>query len=322
MSSENAPRTFPKVFVITLNWNGMRWLPDCLASIWALDYPNFEVVVVDNGSSDESVRFVRREYPRVHVLENGANLGYARGFNAGLVFAAARGAEYFLVMNNDTVIEAAALQELVRTAQSRPRSGFVTGKVYFFDHPNVLQTVGKVEDPLTWNGDHIGWQEDDHGQHESEEERVFVDDIMTLVDRRLFDEVGGYDPQFFLQSEEFDWQARAKKAGWKFYYTARAKLWHRVSMSMGGWGNPVGRYFDVRSQMVVMARYRTLAQFLRYYVVTGWRCCNSFIRGLARFNWIVLKPRAAMLLGFLGGSLWLLHRRPAVRVPWIVRLLA
>lgn len=319
MTLEPLPK--PKVFVITLNWNGKNWLGDCLSSILAMDYPNFEVVVVDNGSTDGSVEFVRQNFPTIYVIETGSNLGYARGFNAGLEYATQNGAQYFLIMNNDTVIDSGALTALVETIQNQPNAGFVTGKIYFYDHPDILQTVGKKEDPIRWNGDHIGSGEKDIGQYENIEERVFLDDVMTLVSRRMYDEIGGYDPQFFLQSEEFDWQVRAKRRGWKFYYTPKAKLWHRVSMSMGGFGNPIGRYFDIRSQMVVIARHGNLNQFIRYYIWTGFHVLNSFTRGLLRFNWARLKPRLAMLLGFIAGTFWLIHRQPAKKLPLIIRKL-
>ena len=312
----------PRVFVVTLNWNGREWLEDCLTFVLAMDYPSFEVVMVDNGSTDGSVEFVRQRFPAVHVVETGSNLGYARGFNAGLEYAAAGGAEYFLIMNNDTVIDRGALTALVETAQACERAGFVTGKIYFYDQPDTFQTVGKKEDPIVWNGDHIGWGEKDIGQYETVEERAFLDDVMTLVDRRLYDEVGGYDPQFFLQAEEFDWQVRAKKRDWKFYYTPKARLWHRVSMSMGGAGNPIARYFDTRSPMVVMARYASLGRFLRYYVVTGLRTTNSLLRGLVQLRGDKIKPRLAMWLGFLAGTFWLFHRRPNTGVPRLIRWLA
>jgi GT2 family glycosyltransferase len=311
----------PKVFVITLNWNGKKWLNDCLSSVLAMDYPNFEVVMVDNGSMDGSMDLVRDKFPQVHVVETGRNLGYARGFNAGLQYAAAQGAEYFLIMNNDTVIDSETLSALVKTALKEPKAGFVTGKIYYYDNPRILQTVGKKEDSIRWNGDHIGYGEEDTGQFEEVEERPFIDDIMTLVDSRVYDEVGGYDPQFFLQCEEFDWQVRAKKMGWKFYYTPKAKLWHRVSMSMGGTGNAIGRYFDTRSHMVVIARHAGLWRFLKYYFWTCYKVSDSLLRGLVQFKWSKIRPRLAMWLGHVAGTLWLIHRRPAKSVPWVIRMI-
>lgn len=311
----------PKVVVITLNWNGKHWLDDCLSSMTEMDYPNYEVVMADNGSTDGSVELVREAFPNVHVVENGRNLGYAGGFNAGLEFAAAMGAEYFLIMNNDTVIDREALAALVETAQAQERAGFVTGKIYFYDQPDTFQTVGKVEDPITWNGAHIGWGERDRGQYEAVEERAFLDDVMTLVNRRLYDEVGGYDLQFFLQCEEFDWQVRAKQKGWRFYYTPKAKLWHRVSMSMGGGGSPIGRYFDLRSHMVVMARHAGLYRFLRYYLRAGFQVTEILLRGLVQFDGDKIRPRLAAWVGFVAGTFWLVHRRPSKGIPSIIRWL-
>ncbi|MCI0475380.1 MAG: glycosyltransferase, partial [Anaerolineales bacterium] len=103
----------PRVFVVTLNWNGKKWLEDCFTSVLALDYENFQVVMADNGSTDGSVEFVRQKFPAVQIVETGGNLGYARGLNVGLEYAAARGAEFFLIMNNDTVIDREALGALV-----------------------------------------------------------------------------------------------------------------------------------------------------------------------------------------------------------------
>jgi len=312
----------PLVWVITLNWNGREWLGACLTSVLAMDYPNFRVLVVDNGSEDDSVAIVKRQFPSVAVLELGRNLGYSGGFSRGLECAHSQRAAYFLVMNNDTVIDPRALSALVETAGVSPRAGFVSGKVYFFDEPDVLQTVGKKEDPILWNGDHIGAGERDKGQYDEVAERPFLDDIFTLVSAEMYEEIGGYNRQLFLQCEEFDWQARAKRRGWRFYYTPEAKLWHRVSMSMGGKGNPVGRYFDTRSAMVVMAAYSGSRGFLRYYVWTSYRCTKAVLGGLLPSKRESSRLRLAEYLGFLAGTFWLFHRQPARRVPFIIRLLS
>src|SRR4030067_705373 len=100
---------FPKVSIITLNWNGKDDTLECLASLKKVNYPNYDIVVVDNGSSDGSVPAFRAQYPDIAIIENGRNLGYAEGFDAGLKYAYEHGADYCMSINNDTIIAPDAL---------------------------------------------------------------------------------------------------------------------------------------------------------------------------------------------------------------------
>ncbi len=275
----------PRVCVLTLNWNGRPWVEDCVESVLRSDYSNYEVVVIDNGSSDGSPERVRRRFPQVKVIENGENLGYSRGFNVGLDYGFREvGADYCLVMNNDTILDGRAVRALVAAAEAVPRAGFTTGKVYYFDQPDVLQTVGKHEDAVVWNGSHIGHKERDAGQHDEPAERCFADDIFTLVRREMFEETGGYDPTFFLQCEEYDWQARAKKLGWKILYTPEARLWHKESMSLGK-TSPRKAFYDARNPMIVIMRHRPPEFFRRYFRQHLRRVGWDVVRHSARFRW-------------------------------------
>ena len=173
----------PFVCVLILNWNGLHITIESVASALRSTYPNFAVIVIDNGSTDGSIVALRDEFgDDIEILANRSNLGYSRGFNVGLECAFERhGADYCLVMNNDTYLDENAITELVKVGEMADNIGFVTGKVYYYDTPNVLQTVGKYEDPVKWNGDHIGNGEVDEGQYDEVKERCFVDDIFTLV---------------------------------------------------------------------------------------------------------------------------------------------
>jgi GT2 family glycosyltransferase len=313
--------TWPLVAVLTLNWNGRQWLGECVRSILALDYPNLMAVVIDNGSTDGSQEYVGSEFPTVHLIENGANLGYARGFNAGLEYGYAQGAEFFLIMNNDAVIDRSAAKELVQTALSEPAAGFVSGKVYWHERPDVLQTVGKRGDGVHWNGTHIGAGEVDHGQFDQVAERAFMDDIFTLVSRRLYEQVGGYDPQFFLQGEEFDWQVRAKRHGWRLYFTPHARLWHHGSLSMGGRGSPTSEYFFVRNSVLVMARHAGLRRFIRFYLTIARAHLVGLLKVIIRRDAPNFRSRLAAVCGLFDGTLWLVHRKPATGVPDYIRRL-
>jgi len=254
-------------------------------SVLRSSYPDFELVVIDNGSTDESAGRIAREFPQVKVIENGENLGYSRGFNVGLEYGfGERKADYCLVMNNDTVIDRDAITALVECAEADRRAGFVTGKVYYFDQPDTLQTVGKHEDPVRWNGEHIGARQKDVGQYDEVTERIFADDIFTLVRREMYEQTGGYSPVFFLQCEEYDWQARAKSFGWKIMYTPKAKLWHKESMTLGK-ASPKKAYYDARNPMLVLMLHRSPEFFRQFFRDHVRRSMRALVRRGAKLHW-------------------------------------
>jgi len=217
----------PKVVIITLNWNGGNDTIECVESLKRLNYPNYHIVVVDNGSTDGSVSAFKAQYPNLTIIENGCNLGYAAGFNAGLKYAYEQGADYFLILNNDTIIDPDALTELVKVAKQDEKIGFVSGKVYWYNRRDVLQTAGRENDPLTLVGRHVGSGEIDRGQYDKIQDYNFIDDIFLLVRHHVYETVGGYDPIFFLYYEETDWCARVRRAGFRIVYTPLAKIWHK-----------------------------------------------------------------------------------------------
>ena len=258
-------KQYPKVIVLILSYNGKELLKDSVSSYLSNDYLNFEVIVIDNGSIDNSKEYIENEFPKAKVIRIEKNSGYSGGFNFGLDYAFnQQKVDYVLITNNDVKADAKVISSLVEIAESDQMIGFVTGKVYYFDHPDTLQTIGKSEHPILWNGDHIGGGETDKGQYEKIIEMAFADDIFTLVRKEMYDIIGGYDTTFFLQSEEYDWQARAKKLGFKIFYTPKAKIWHKESMTIGK-TSALKAYYNARNPMIVILKHKTPEFFKRYF---------------------------------------------------------
>jgi len=256
---------WPKVSVLVLSYNGKHLLKECLDSYLANDYPAFDLTVIDNGSTDGTKEYVQNEFPMVELLRTEKNLGYSGGFNFGMEHAFGKaGVKYLLITNNDVKADKHIISELVKVAETDDKIGFVSGKVYDYDRPDVFQTVGKQEDPICWNGDHIGNMEQDRGQYDQIEERVFSDDVFILTSRKLYEDVGGYDTEFRFQYEETDWQARAKKVGYKIVYTPHAKLWHKDSATIGKESAFVA-YYDTRNLMLVILKHKSPEFFRRYF---------------------------------------------------------
>jgi len=253
-----------KIFVLTLNWNGQEFILDCLESIKNLNFPVNQLVVVDNASSDDSVEIIKSKFPDIKIIENKLNLGYSRGFNKGIEFSIANGADFILIMNNDTVIDKNALGELVKTIKTDEKIGFVSGKVLEHNYPNIIQTVGRKKDFIYLISEtHIGAGEEDIGQYDNIAEYDYIDDVFLLVRKEVINEVGGYDDSFFLYYEETDWCSRVRKAGFRIVCNPSAKIWHKGSLSTGGGMNSVKRYWLSRNQYLFIMRNGN--KFQRFY---------------------------------------------------------
>ncbi len=258
-----------KVIILILSYNGKHLLDESVSTYLENDYPNFEVVVIDNGSTDETKAWTEQNFPKVEVLRTEKNLGYSGGFNFGLDYSFnEKQADYVLITNNDVKADTKVVSELVKVMESDESIGFVTGKVYFYDHPNILQTVGYYTDPVKWIGGHLGGHQEDKGQFDKVEERPYSDDIFALVSKNCYQATQGYDTEFQFQAEQFDWQIRAKKKGFKIYYTPHAKIWHKDSITIGK-SSPFKMYYDVRNTFIVRLKHREdsyLKNYTKYYL--------------------------------------------------------
>jgi GT2 family glycosyltransferase len=292
----------PKVIVLILSYNGKSLLQDSVSSYLKNDYDNFEVVVVDNASTDGTVQWVRQNFPSVYTLRTDKDLKYAGGFNFGMQYAfGEKEADYVLITNNDVKADKKTIEELVRVAEMDPMIGFVTGKVYYFDKPDTLQTVGFYEDSVRLTGGHLGNREVDKGQYDEIAERLFTDDIFMLVKKNVYDNVGGYDPEFEFQVEQVDWQARGKAKGFKIYYTPHAKIWHKESMTIGK-ASTFKTYYDVRNTFIYRLKYKD-EEYLRRYVkhYLKFIIIKPFIKNLIKLRF---HYSFAILNAFLSAMKW------------------
>jgi GT2 family glycosyltransferase len=259
----------PHVSILTLNWNRKDDTAQCIRSLEALDYPDFEIILIDNGSTDGSVASLRDQFPRLIILENLVNLGYAAGMNRGITYALGRNSPYLLILNNDTVIDRDALKELVRVAESSSEIGFVSGKVYYFQERDTLQEVGKEVDLIRGRSTNVGQGEKDVGQYDSLRDFQFLDDVFWLVKAEVFRTIGMYDPVFYLHFEETDLCARANTR-YRLVFTPHAKIWHKVSQSTGGPGSPLVSYYLARNQIIFSRKHLPgtgpFMLFLLYYL--------------------------------------------------------
>lgn len=243
------------VFIIVLNWNGWQDTAACIESCRRLTYPGARIIVVDNGSTDGSETILRERFPNVEVIQAGGNLGFAGGNNVGIRRALTEGADYVWLLNNDTVVEPAALSELVRVAESDDRIGIVGSKIVYYDDPHLLWYAGATLDPAhPHRPAHRGLREEDRGQYDETAETGYVTGCSLLARRGMIERIGLLDDNLFLYFEDVDWSARARHAGWRLMYAPASVVRHKESASAGGAASPAVMYYTARNRLYFVQR--------------------------------------------------------------------
>jgi len=219
----------PIVSVIVLNYNGRRWLPGCLEALARqVNAPEHEVLLVDNGSSDGSVDFVKSKFPTVRIVSTGGNVGFAAGNNAGA--RAARGT-YLAFLNNDTVPADDWLQQLARAHAEDPERSLVTSRIVFLDRPDVIDSAG--DGYLRAGGAFKAGHGTSARAYDRSREVFGACGAAFSISRELFERLDGFDERFFMVYEDVDLSYRARLIGHRCWYAAAACVRHAGSGTLG-----------------------------------------------------------------------------------------
>ena len=272
---------WPRVLVVILDWNGADDTLACLTSLGALDYPAFDVLVVDNGSRQSVAPLVRARFPNVECVELPTNLGYAGGNNVGLRRALERGYDLVWVLNNDVVVDPGSLRAAVAAAAD-PRVAAVGGKVLAFDDPGRLwMTYGAVDYRQSLVS-LAGWGERDRGQYDVARDVEWVPGCAVLLSCRALAEVGLFDERFFAYHEDVDWCTSARERGWRIRYAPDAVVRHRGNRTLGGptYVSP-RKYLSARSTVLYARKHATLPQRVKLWTSIVVTLPFVFLRRLA-----------------------------------------
>jgi GT2 family glycosyltransferase len=251
----------PLVYVVTLAWNRCDDTLECLESLSRMYYPNVRLLLVDNASTDGTVEAVRARHPQVEVIANSENLGFSGGFNVGLRHSLEQGADFILIVNNDTFVAPDMLDELMAYAGA-PEVGMLAPKIYFADRPKRIWSVGGRRN--WWNLEMIGIgdRQTDRGQWSQAIDRDGLTGCAMLLKRSLLLSVGLFDDRTFGPAyyEDNDLCIRARRAGQRLWLVPSAHMWHKGAASSGGYDTPRQQYLMARNS----------ARFFKKHV-RGWR---------------------------------------------------
>lgn len=284
----------PLVFIIILNWNGWQDTVACVESCRRLTWPNFRIVIVDNGSTDGSEDFLRRQLPGEEIIQAGANLGFAGGNNVGIRGALEAGANYVWLLNNDAVADPEALTMLVEAMEGESAVGITGSKIYYRDDPRRIWFAGGMWEKGRLRPRHRGANKLDEGQFDETCEVGSVSGCSMLVRAAAIRDIGLMEESYFLYWEDTEWCARAQAEGYKVLFVPGSRIWHKVSSSAGR-SSFSQYYYSIRNGFYFLREYNAFLMpvFAAYNLSVGLKCLvlgnvqplRGLIRGFFAFMW-------------------------------------
>jgi hypothetical protein len=210
----------PKVFIVVLNYNGGELIENCLKSLQEVEYSNLHILVVDNNSSDDSVVMIEEKFPKLKIIKNKKNSGFAEGNNVGIKFALKNEADYVLLLNQDTEVEPNFLSELIKEGEKDPKLGLLSPLIFWKKTEKVWFSGGKIS---WWNMKTFHKFDLIEGD---DLETSFLTGCSLLIKKAVLEKIGLLDDDFFLYWEDVDYSVRAKKAGFKIQVVSKSIIYH------------------------------------------------------------------------------------------------
>jgi GT2 family glycosyltransferase len=228
LDSEVRGAQLPLISTVILNWNGKEYLRPCLQSVKEQTYPNIEIILVDNASTDGSIEYIKNVFPDLRLIINPKNMGYGAGNNRGIEGARGR---YIFVLNSDTEIEKRCVEALWNCIETDHKIGVTTPKILLYDQRDIIDAAGLTiyPDGLSIGRGRLESQE----KYNQKEEVFFGSGCASLYRREMFEEIGLFDADFFAYAEDTDLGWRARLSKWKTYYVAEAVVYHHHSKKFG-----------------------------------------------------------------------------------------
>jgi hypothetical protein len=227
-----------KVGIVLLNWNGWRDTCACLQSLSLLCSHDFDAIVVDNASTDESPSHIANAFPEITILETSRNLGFAGGCNVGIRHLLDRDCDLFWLLNNDTVVEFGALQALLDKARDDKRLGAIGSAIHCADNGNRLQA---------WGGGYINFwlgRSRHFVRPVPDQSLEFITGASMMIRREAIEDIGLLDERFFMYWEDADYCFRLRAAGWRLGVAGDSRIRHKGSASVGRGSANMDRYFN------------------------------------------------------------------------------
>jgi len=243
-----------KVSIILVNWNNYKDTCECLDSLGNITYPNYRIIIVDNGSRIALYQKLVSEYPQHRFIRNEENLGFAVANNVGIRNALEEGTDYVLMLNNDTTVKGDFLEPMVNFLENNRQAGVTGGKICYYDDIDRIWTIGGDVKLLRGGSIYYGGGEKDRGQYDQIKQMTHISGCMSLIKREVLETVGLLSEQYFFRGSEWDFCYRVSKKGYKLYYIPDSVIWHKISQTIDRF-SPMDIYSAYRAKIIFVNNF-------------------------------------------------------------------
>lgn len=290
---------FPSVAVVILNWNGKPFLEKFLPSVCASDYPNLTIFVADNGSSDDSLSFLKGTFPQINILQNAENLGFAEGYNRALKEVKAA---YYVLLNSDVEVTKDWILPVIRLMETNPVIGACQPKILSFDNPSKFEYAGAAGGWIDrWGysfcrGRIFDTVETDEGQYNESQKVFWASGAALFIRSDLYHQAGGLDAYFFAHMEEIDLCWRLQRMGYQIWCCPESVVYHVGGGSLPQ-GNPYKMFLNFRNNLIML--HKNLHGFDRWKtllirkLMDGLAAFRSIMKGYSSEVKVILKAHRA-----------------------------
>jgi GT2 family glycosyltransferase len=295
-----------------LNWNGQKFLGQFLPSVLSSSYSNYEVIVADNGSTDDSISFLKQHYPQVRTILLSQNEGFAKGYNEALKQVQA---DYYVLLNSDVEVTAGWLEPMVALLESDRTIAACQPKLLSFHDKKLFEYAGGAGGWM----DHYGYPfakgrifdhcEEDHGQYDQSEPIFWASGAALFIRASIFQEMKGFDDYFFAHMEEVDLCWRIQLAGYKIYSCPSSVVYHVGGGTLSK-GSPKKTYLNFRNNKIMLWKNLPLGRRIWVMIVRNFLDAVSAWKGLLSGDGAYFMAIIKAQFGFL--NWWLFHQGKSV----------
>ena len=292
----------PKIIIVILNWNGYTDTLECINSILNIKYDKFEILLIDNGSDYTEYKKFSTLKSKVTLIRSDKNLGFSGGNNLGIKYALDAGADYVLLLNNDTIVEPNFLKPLLNAFEEDTKAGIVAPQINYFSEPKKIWSAGGKISRLRGSGFAYSDKYDD-GLYKNDKSKDFVSGCCMLIKKDVFDEVGMFDDNFFLYVEDVDLCYRTIYAGYKIVVSGNSKIFHKVSGSTQGNLSKLPLYYATRNRLYFSKKNFQNTFLLTFFYITVAMICKGIVWMLQRRSeniFVVIKAFKDFFQGKMG----------------------